>query len=336
MKMDRKLQEREKELEAFHRVSEILYTYDGNISEVLHKILLIIAGAFQFHESTAARFHYDNIKVETENFTLTPWILRSEFKAQKKTGIIEVCYLNEEQEADEGPFLKEERKLLNSLAKLIGMYFEMNAKNIILDVVAKEKELLLKEIHHRVKNNLQIINSLMRLQTNLIKEKNTRDIFKTTENRIKAISLIEEKLFRSANLKSINYGECFTQLTDQIFNSYKTQKGNITYNLDFKDFDINISRAIPLALIINELITNSIKHAFTGDKNGNITISFTCENGNCSLEYSDNGCGLNENFNPLNPDRLGYMLINALTSQLDGEFKIIESKSGFKFILNFL
>jgi len=335
MQLDKKLQEREKELEAFHRVSEILYTYDGNIKEVIQKILLVITGAFQYPEITAAFFSYDNISVQTENYKSTGRALKAEFTAQKKTGCIEVAYLRKMPDADEGPFLKEEKKLLGSLVKLIGMYFEMNAKNIILDVNVKEKELLLKEIHHRVKNNLQIINSLMRLQSNMLTEENTKDVFKTTENRIKAISLIEEKLFRSANIKSIDYGECFTQLTEQILGAYKAHKKKITFTLDFMDFDISINRAIPLALIINELITNSIKHAFKDLPGGNISISFKCESGNCRIEYIDNGCGLNKDFDAGNPRRLGYMLINALTSQLDGGFSIENKTNGFKFTLNF-
>jgi PAS domain S-box-containing protein len=196
------------------------------------------------------------------------------------------------------------------------------------------KDMLLKEIHHRVKNNLMVISSLLSLQSRYIKDEASKSIFKDSQNRARSMALIHELLYQSNDLKHINFGSYINKLTNELFSIYVTDPNNIKLYMDIDDVMLDINTAIPLGLIVNELVSNSMKHAFPNNKQGKIDIKFKLNDGNYSMIVSDNGVGFPQDYNIQNSDSLGLKIVNSLTEQIDGEIKI-EVSNGTKFIINF-
>lgn len=198
-----------------------------------------------------------------------------------------------------------------------------------------EKEVLLKEIHHRVKNNLQVINSLLSLQSRRINDKESIAIFEECKNRINSISLVHEKLYESADLANINFGEYTRILTRQLFNSYSAGLPNVRLKIEADNIFLSVNKAIPCALIINELLMNSIKFGFPGGRKGEITVKFkSAGSGRILLGVTDNGVGLPADFDLNTPGTLGMQIINALVRQLHGTIEI-DRKKGVKFVVKF-
>jgi two-component sensor histidine kinase len=198
----------------------------------------------------------------------------------------------------------------------------------------KEKETLLREIHHRVKNNMQIINSLLSLQEGYIKDKESIELFRDTQNRVRSMAMVHEKLYQSKNLARINFAEYIYSLISEILSSYKVSPDIIKIKKDVKNLFFGIDTAIPLALITNELIINSLKHAFPNGRKGEISISIQSYNGKIILVISDNGAGIPLNIDFKNTDTLGLQLVNNLTEQLDGEIEL-ERNNGTTFRITF-
>lgn len=188
-----------------------------------------------------------------------------------------------------------------------------------LEMALKEKETLLKEIHHRVKNNLMVISSLLNLQSAYIKDKAALDVFRESQNRAKSMALIHERLYRSTDLKRIDFGDYIRTLATDLFHTYASDPTRINLNLILADIMVDINTAVPLGLIVNELITNCMKHAFPGDKSGEIKVQFFLEDENLVFKVSDDGVGFPENLDFKNTDSLGLKLVNSLTAQIDGE-----------------
>ncbi|MBD0386910.1 MAG: PAS domain S-box protein [Nostoc sp. C3-bin3] len=188
-----------------------------------------------------------------------------------------------------------------------------------------EKEVLLKEIYHRVKNNLQVISSLLSLQSAYIKDKDDLVIFKQSQQRIASMALVHEKLYQSQDLAKIDFGEYIRDLVASLFSAYEVDEDAIalTINIDEQLF-LGLDTAIPCSLIIHELVSNSLKYAFTTDINGRIYIGIKKNHDHqVTLVVSDNGIGLPSNFNFKNMASLGWQLVDALTNQLGGNLHII-------------
>ena len=196
------------------------------------------------------------------------------------------------------------------------------------------KDMLLKEIHHRVKNNLMVISSLLSLQSRYIKDEASKSIFKDSQNRARSMALIHELLYQSNDLKRINFGSYVNKLTNELFSVYVTDPNNIKLDMDIDDVMLDINTAIPLGLIVNELVSNSMKHAFPNNKLGKIDVKFKLSDGNYTLIVSDNGVGFPQDYNIQNSDSLGLKIVNSLTEQIDGEIKI-QVSNGTKFTINF-
>ncbi len=191
----------------------------------------------------------------------------------------------------------------------------------------QEKETLLKEIHHRVKNNMQVISSLIELQSSFIMEKTGIDHFKETTGRIKSMALIHEKLYHWDNLSEIDFKEYIKTLSSEISRSYTHPSCEIDIIVNIKDISLNMEKAIPCGLIINELITNSYKHAFHDQQKCTVQIDLTRDKkGNYHLKVSDNGIGLPKDIDLSDENRLGFQLVKALTEQLKGRIEIIKEK----------
>lgn len=198
----------------------------------------------------------------------------------------------------------------------------------------KEKEVLLKEIHHRVKNNLQIIISLIRLQTNRLTDKETIRHLHTSLNRIKSIALVHEMLYRSHDLSKIDFNEYIRKITLSLRAIYSNDMRDVKIEVSADDIFLGVESAVPCAVIINELVTNSIKHAFNGAASGKIEISMKKAGGLYTLRVADNGMGISDSININETNSLGMHLITSLSDQLDAESSL-QRDNGTVFTLKF-
>jgi PAS domain S-box-containing protein len=186
----------------------------------------------------------------------------------------------------------------------------------------KEKEVLLKEIHHRVKNNLQVISSLLNLQANQIKDKEAAQVFRDSQSRVKAMSLVHERLYQSSDLASINFAGYVQDVTRHLLRSYQSGPRGVRMLVDVDPVSFNIDTAIPCALIINELVSNAFKYAFPNGKEGEIRIRLNQAAGeDLNLSISDNGVGFPPHVDWEQTDSLGLHLVRSLTDQLNGTIK---------------
>ncbi|MBN1531980.1 MAG: PAS domain S-box protein [Spirochaetes bacterium] len=197
----------------------------------------------------------------------------------------------------------------------------------------REKETLLKEIHHRVKNNLQVVSSLLYLQSEYMEDPQIRDTLLITQNRIRSMALVHERLYRTGVLATIDLSDYICSLVGELSHSYAVTD-RIEFTVGVKELYLDIDTAIPCALIVNELVTNAIKHAFPGGMNGAVTVDFTSEeSGRCRLMVSDNGVGFSEGVEE-GVGFLGMQLVNALVGQLGGSIERRDG-AGTSFIIQF-
>jgi PAS domain S-box-containing protein len=188
----------------------------------------------------------------------------------------------------------------------------------------KEKEVLLKEIHHRVKNNLQIVSSLLNLQSVYLRDAYDRELFKQSQNRVKAMALLHEKLYRSAELTRIDFDEYLNTLMPSLFQSYKTSSSVIECSIEGSDVMLDIDTAIPCGLIVSELVANSLKHAFPEERSGRIGVALVrLDQGTLRLTVYDNGIGMDQNTPSETAGApMGWELVRTLTEQLSGSIEI--------------
>ena len=198
----------------------------------------------------------------------------------------------------------------------------------------EEKKILLKEIHHRIKNNLAMISGLLELQIMNLEDKKLQKIIRESQLRIHSMALIHEKLYNSSNLSDISFDQYARELIDTIFNSYQLKYKTISVNYDLDEIELNIAKAVAAALILNELVSNCFKHAFIGIADGLVNISIKKVAGEITIIVSDNGVGLPDDFSLEQDDSLGTQLIRNLSIQLEGKLTY-ESENGATFILRF-
>lgn len=206
----------------------------------------------------------------------------------------------------------------------------------LLQASVQEKEVLLKEIHHRVKNNLQVISSLLKMQSRSLQDPRIQAMFQDSQSRIHSMALIHQKLYQSQDLARINQGEYIRNLTSNLFRSYSVNPRSIKLEVNVDDVFMSIDAAIPCGLIINELVTNSLKYAFTGKAlGGKIRIDLHRDAaGQFSLGVGDNGVGLPPHIDWENTQSLGLRLVRTLAAQL-GAKTTLERSMGTVFKLKF-
>ena len=191
----------------------------------------------------------------------------------------------------------------------------------LLRASLEEKETLLREIHHRVKNNMQVISSLLSLQISNVDEPRYREMFVECQARVRAMALIHEKLYASGNLAAVDCGEYVTELAQMLVRSYAQGRNNIRLELATMPVMLDIQTAIPVGLILNELVTNSLKHAFPGEGGGVVAVELVHkEGGLCELHVRDDGCGLPEAVDSVRSRGLGLRMVRGLARQIDGVF----------------
>lgn len=189
----------------------------------------------------------------------------------------------------------------------------LEEKNATISEALKEKEVLLKEIHHRVKNNLQIVSSLLNLQLDSLSDPNAMEAIREGQNRVKSMALIHQKLYMQENLAGINTKDYLEALSDSIFNSYNQVSERVSLSADVEDLDLEIDTIIPIALIVNELITNSIKYAFPDNMIGKISVRLQRIDQILRLEVTDDGVGMSESEDGTS---FGMKLVKSLARKL--------------------
>ena len=194
----------------------------------------------------------------------------------------------------------------------------------VLQVSLREKESLLKEVHHRVKNNLQIINSLLRMETGRHPEDAASHVLRDMQGRIRSMALLHESLYRSGSLASVDLGDYVKNLANQTFGSLIGQTHKIRLQVDVDSVQVAMDQALPCGLILNELMANAIKHAFPENKSGEIRVQLKPVKGGPQfrLSVSDTGVGLPANFKERSEKSLGVNLFRDLARQLEGEWEV--------------
>lgn len=199
----------------------------------------------------------------------------------------------------------------------------------------KEKEHLLKEIHHRVKNNLQIVSSLLNLQSDNIEDQKYLALMKESQNRINSMALVHEMLYKSKDLSKIELKEYIMVLSSSVNMSYSSPAKEIRFNYKIEPgIFLEIDMMIPIGLILNEILSNSYKYAFKNAQKGLITIILNKDNGMLNLSVYDNGVGLDINFDIKKQGSLGMQLIHMLGEQIEAKMKV-SSKEGTRYDIIF-
>lgn len=203
-----------------------------------------------------------------------------------------------------------------------------------IEASLKEKDVLIKEIHHRVKNNLQIIISLLNLQSGYLKDEFTLKAVKDGQNRVRSMALVHEKFYQAEELSEINFNEYLEKLCQYLYQSYGDKTDRIDLSVTGDRVGLDMDTAMPCGLLVNEIVSNSYKYAFPGNMKGFISLNLSKGSGSVSLKIHDSGIGMPADFKIEESESLGMQLIQALTSQLDGELKVT-SDNGTTFEITF-
>ena len=199
----------------------------------------------------------------------------------------------------------------------------------------REKDVLLAEVHHRVKNNMQVITSLLNLQAEEITDSATRILLEESRNRIQSMALVHEQLYRSREYASIDFAGYVNQLTSTLFSMYQVESSDVQFIGPAEGVNLDLERAIPCGLLLNELITNSLKYAFPQGRKGKVWIRLSPKNGVMVLNVGDDGIGLPDNFDIRNTKSLGLQLVNLLVEHdLQGNISH-EKKKGTQYCIKF-
>jgi two-component sensor histidine kinase len=197
--------------------------------------------------------------------------------------------------------------------------FKAEAAERVIAASLREKEALLKEIHHRVKNNMQVISSLLHMQAEQLGDHTSSLAFRESEERVHAMALIHEKLYKANDLSNVDFADYVDTLASDLLHAYRTGPGRVTIRTVVTVPPLDIERAIPLGLILNELISNALKHAYPGGRSGEILVRLVvAEVGHQTLEVRDDGIGLPPDFDARKAKSLGLQIVDSLCRQLHG------------------
>lgn len=257
--------------------------------------------------------------------------LNVEFETTKKEQ--EIALLNTENELTNTKLTAAKRQAYGLLAGMLifagllymvfRLYRKTQSQNALISKALSEKETLLREIHHRVKNNLQFISSLLGLQTEHVKDKAALGALEEGQNRVQSMALIHQNLYQEDNLKGVDMKEYFTKLIRGLFDSYNIRKDQIRLEMNIDDLNLDVDTVIPIGLIVNELVSNSLKYAFPGDTKGNIVVAMKEQQGSLILKVSDDGIGMSSKAQKELGKSFGYRLVNVFSDQLNADLDIV-------------
>ncbi len=454
---EHRARERTKELQAFYSISAITEREDISLDELYKEIIDILPESWQYPEIACARIVIGGLEFRTKNFSESPWMQSAPIRVNgSEAGIIEVRYILEKPLEHEGPFLKEERLLLDAIAERIGhiterkkagqalresesryraffensidaillttpdgrveaanpeacRIFDMTEEEIIrsgregiidasdprlkpaleeraktgrfrggltfkrkdgtafqaeissgiftdmngfiktamiirdvtdrnraegqLQDLLAEKDLILKEVHHRIKNNMGTMMSLLSLQSNKLRDPAAVAVIEDARNRMQSMELLYDKLYRSEKLLEMPAREYLAPLVDEILSIFP-DSATVKIEKQIDDFILSVKALSPLGIIVNELITNSMKYAFNGRDDRVITVAASVKGNRASLVIGDNGAGIPESVDMENSTGFGLTLVSLLVKQLGGSIKI-ERGRGTRFVLEF-
>ena len=297
------------------------------LSQAYERLSRAYAKSHNYKDAIDAFAVYDSLKKEVflENSEQRMALLRTEFDLAEKESMILGMQERINKQSSTQTLISIISGLLLVLLMVLYVTYENNKKkNMLLEKQNEEKEFLLKEIHHRVKNNLGIVSSLLDLQADKIKDPKIISAIEESRNRVYSMSMIHQKLYQGKNLSSISMKEYLVDLSQHILDSYG-QEGSVDYAYDLEDMELDVDSAIPVGLIVNELLTNAYKHAFPNNRKGiiNIVCKHISED-RILLEVADDGIGLLE-FDKEDDQGSGFgtQLIDLLIQQLDGSIMTI-------------
>jgi len=204
----------------------------------------------------------------------------------------------------------------------VGLIRALKTERDRLAISLAEKSTLLKEVHHRIKNNLQVIASLLRLQADGVGDPRLTVALRESQNRVESMALIHEQLYETEDLREVDLARHAALLASNLVHSYAVDEGRISWNVRIEPVALTVDRAIPAGLILNELISNALKHAFPDGRKGSLSIEGRQSGGGVVLEVRDDGVGMPEGADPARPKSLGLEIIAILTRQLKGTFEI--------------
>jgi PAS domain S-box-containing protein len=191
----------------------------------------------------------------------------------------------------------------------------------------REKEVLLQEIHHRVKNNLQVISSLINMQVRKVLDDSSRNALTECQTRVEAIALIHEKLYQSKDYSRVPFSEYTKSLAANIFHATGVSPASITLHMEVETLSLTVDKAIPCGLILNELITNALKHAFPNERLGTVRVELRrVGDRELMLSVSDDGIGMPDGFDPAKSISLGVQLVSTLVEQLEGQLEVVRQQ----------
>ena len=287
--------------------------------------------AFQSYQGYIER--RDSSLSVTQNIEIEE--ITQKYENDKKTQEIEL--LNTQNELTETRLTAASRRNYGLGAGLLGLaglgwwifslYKKGEEKNKIISQALSEKETLLKEIHHRVKNNLQFISSLLRLQTKHVSDDVALGALQEGQDRVQSMALIHQNLYQEDNLTGVDMKVYFQKLIKGLFSSYNIHDDRIQLELDIADVNLDVDTVIPLGLIVNELISNSLKYAFPDERSGKILVRLDRQEEILLLSVKDDGIGISEQGKEKMTTSFGYKLINAFTQQLEAEM-MVDSSDG--------
>ena len=241
---------------------------------------------------------------------------------------------NRHQEQLEQEVLRRTRELVQTNKRLKQEATERERAQANLSRSLEEKEVMLKEIHHRVKNNLQIISSLLYLQSQQITNPENRALFMESRDRVHSMALVHEKLYQSDDLARINYQDYLRTIATSLVQSYRDEETTVELRLDLEEIFLPVDTAIPCSLIINELLTNAMKYAFDGRTEGTVQIELHRDGDKVELSMADDGVGFPKDVDYRDTETLGMQLVTNLVNQLQGTLEA-DFSSGTKFIIRY-
>ncbi len=206
---------------------------------------------------------------------------------------------------------------------------ELSQKNAIITEALHEKEVLMQEIHHRVKNNLQVVSSLLSIQSRHLTDNQAIEAIKEGQNRVKTMGLIHQSLYQENDFRGVNMKNYISKLIKNLFNSYNIQPEKIQLKTEISELNLDIDTVVPLGLIINELVTNALKYAFPDDNKGVIWVKTGLENERFILQVYDDGVGLPEGFSIEKSNSMGYQLIQNFVNKLSAQLTILNKNGTF-------